>query len=72
MGRMERKAMMLDSIEQVAAHSTLVEQARKATTYQISLRSAPHAINETVRLRQALKMLLRTFSFRVLRIEKLK
>ena len=61
---------MLDSSEQIAAQSTLTESATKANTYRLLLRVENHPVNETARLRQLLKIALRRFRLKCLRIEK--
>jgi hypothetical protein len=72
--------MMLKTIEQVTAERSWIESALKAksqnppasgfSTYRLVLRSVPHPISETIRLRRPLKMLLRSFGFPVTRVEK--
>jgi hypothetical protein len=61
---------MMKSLEEVAAQSTLTEKAQ-ATTYQLTMRSTPHPIDETIRLRRLLKSMLRQFGFRALRVERI-
>jgi hypothetical protein len=42
------------------------------TTYRLLLRSVPHGIDETIRLRRCLKTMLRAFGFKALRVERVK
>ena len=57
---------MLESIEQVTAQRSW----HNPTTYVLTVRSTPHEIDERARLKRALKMLLRRFGFRVLKVER--
>jgi hypothetical protein len=45
-------------------------KAKDRVVYVLSLRSIPSEVDETIRLRGALKVLLRRFGFRLVRIEK--
>lgn len=66
---------MMKSVEQVTAERSWIDgvtttRAPRAQTYRLELRSQPDKIDEVARLRQALKVLLRRFGFRCLRIER--
>jgi hypothetical protein len=47
-------------------------KTKERPAFVLMLRSRPHEIDETIRLRGALKVLLRRFGFRALRVEKVK
>jgi hypothetical protein len=47
-------------------------KAKDRAVYQLTLRSGVSSIPETIRLRSALKVLLRRFDFKALKIEKVK